>query len=303
MKKGRMLILAALWLAASTLLTGCGNNRVVYDGNGATAGSVPVDIEKYHPGQEVMVLDNDGGLVKSRHVFAGWNTQADGYGVTYMPDQILTMGTQNITLYAKWMYRVVYIYKSTDTNSATAATSFETLLDPVYPADLIDMSQIATADFSQYSLIIIGRGVGPLTADQATVIQNTVLPVIGIHGGGAGYFQLIESYMIWDHTASGLHYTSATVVNPAHTIWNLPNDLNVSGGATVTIFTSETQGSVLYKGYAPSDVIHVAEVSSSYDAIAIQGRNLYWAFYNDASNFTDAGGKLFINAINHMVTN
>src|SRR5690606_7339123 len=35
--------------------------------------------------------------------FAGWNTKADGTGTDYIPGQTFTMGTEEVTLYAKWV--------------------------------------------------------------------------------------------------------------------------------------------------------------------------------------------------------
>lgn len=74
---------------------------VTYDGNGATGGTVPTDISSYTSGAEVTVLDK-GELKKDDHTFVGWNTQANGSGADYAAGAKLTMGTANVTLYAKW---------------------------------------------------------------------------------------------------------------------------------------------------------------------------------------------------------
>jgi hypothetical protein len=75
---------------------------VTYDGNGNTGGSVPVDPTPYEEGQAVTILGNPGNLVKTGSGFIGWNTQADGSGITYTQSQIFTMGPANVTLYAGW---------------------------------------------------------------------------------------------------------------------------------------------------------------------------------------------------------
>jgi uncharacterized repeat protein (TIGR02543 family) len=75
---------------------------VTYDGNGSTGGTIPVDSGLYLSGATVTVLGNTGSLVKTNYTFAGWNTQADGLGTTYAPDATFTMGSANVTLYAKW---------------------------------------------------------------------------------------------------------------------------------------------------------------------------------------------------------
>lgn len=303
MRKRLAIGLLILLLAVSAvLMSGCGAHKVIYNGNGNTGGSVPVDTTMYRAGQTVTVLDNTGGLAKTGHVFAGWNTAPDGSGATYTQGQTLTMGTSDITLYAKWAYRVGYIYKPADADDAAAATSFETLLDPIYPTDKIDMANLATTDLTQYAALIIGRNTFLFTDAQVNLIKDSGLPVIGISRGGTSYFGKIGLSMNGGNVASA-SITGAVVVNNALTIWNRPNALGVNNGDTVAIFTSSSSANVLYSGYLSTGTLHVARCPGnlSYDAIAIETNNLYWAYYNDASTFTETGRKLFINAIHHMV--
>ena len=85
---------------------------VTYDGNGSTGGSVPLDANNYLSGATVTVPDNPGGLVKTGNAFIGWNTKTDGSGTTYTSLATFTMGSANITLYARWTsnptYKVTY---------------------------------------------------------------------------------------------------------------------------------------------------------------------------------------------------
>lgn len=57
---------------------------VTYDGNGATGGQEPVDIQTYENGDTVTVSDNSGKLVRTGFTFDGWNTKADGSGINYV---------------------------------------------------------------------------------------------------------------------------------------------------------------------------------------------------------------------------
>ena len=75
---------------------------VTYDGNGNTDGAAPIDSGTYAPGQTVTVLANSGSLVKNGNSFVAWNSQADGGGTAYLPGQTFSMGTADVTLYAKW---------------------------------------------------------------------------------------------------------------------------------------------------------------------------------------------------------
>ncbi|TBL71094.1 InlB B-repeat-containing protein [Paenibacillus thalictri] len=75
---------------------------VTYSDNGSTSGNAPVDSGTYEQGVTVTVYGNTGNLMRSGYTFAGWNTQADGNGTGYAVGSTLTMGTTNVTLYAKW---------------------------------------------------------------------------------------------------------------------------------------------------------------------------------------------------------
>ena len=75
--------------------------KVVYDGNGATSGTVPA-AKEFASGAVVTVAGNTGGLVKAGNDFSGWNTKADGSGTSRAAGSTFTAGTSNVTLYAKW---------------------------------------------------------------------------------------------------------------------------------------------------------------------------------------------------------
>jgi uncharacterized repeat protein (TIGR02543 family) len=71
---------------------------VTYDANGA-AGAVPA-AQTVNAGTTILLPDQ-GSLVFSGKVFAGWNTAAEGTGTSYAADSNLTV-TENIMLYARW---------------------------------------------------------------------------------------------------------------------------------------------------------------------------------------------------------
>jgi len=78
-----------------------GRQTVTYNANGATSGGVPGDAKPHYQGQTLSVLDS-GNLAKGGFSFTGWNTQADGKGTAYTPQQTLTVGSSSITLFAVW---------------------------------------------------------------------------------------------------------------------------------------------------------------------------------------------------------
>lgn len=88
-------ILYAIWSVNS-------GYTVIYNGNGSTAGSVPVDNTTYTSGQSVTVALNSGSLVKTGFIFLGWNTKADWSGASYSEGESFMIETSDVTLYAMW---------------------------------------------------------------------------------------------------------------------------------------------------------------------------------------------------------
>ena len=76
-------------------------HRLYYQGNGADAGTAPVDTTGYETGATAIVA-TAGTLTRTDHVFDGWNTEADGAGTAHAPGDTVVMGDADITLYATW---------------------------------------------------------------------------------------------------------------------------------------------------------------------------------------------------------
>jgi uncharacterized repeat protein (TIGR02543 family) len=94
---------------------------VTYDGNTTTTGTVPSDAGKYETGASVTVKGNTGNLVKTGFTFAGWNTAADGSGTAYTEGSTFKMGSENVTLFARWTLNATYSV-TYDGNTNTAGT-------------------------------------------------------------------------------------------------------------------------------------------------------------------------------------
>ncbi|WP_409367586.1 cadherin domain-containing protein [Lysinibacillus sp. 38-6] len=75
---------------------------VMYNGNGSTGGTAPIDSTQYTQDDDIVVSANVGQLVKTGHLFTGWNTKADGTGTNYSPNESFKIGTNNVTLFAQW---------------------------------------------------------------------------------------------------------------------------------------------------------------------------------------------------------
>ena len=91
---------SSITLFAKWDLPDSGTWKVTYDANGATGGNAPAaqDVAK---GSD-LTLASGGGLSMTGHTFSGWNTLADGEGITYAAGSSFTPD-DNVTLYAKWL--------------------------------------------------------------------------------------------------------------------------------------------------------------------------------------------------------
>ena len=87
------------WTSVSSFFLGY---KLTYDGNTNESGTVPTDIKAYLEGDTVTILGNTGNLAKTGYSFSGWNTKPDGSGTSYQAGASFTMGSSNVTLYAKW---------------------------------------------------------------------------------------------------------------------------------------------------------------------------------------------------------
>lgn len=76
---------------------------LIYDGNGHTDGTVPLDSTLYTEGETVTVLGNPGNLVREGYTFSGWSLPLGGSSLVYGEGESLEMGAENMTLYARWL--------------------------------------------------------------------------------------------------------------------------------------------------------------------------------------------------------
>jgi len=107
--------LFAQWSAAPIL-----KYTVIYNGNGATGGSAPVDASSpYVVGSSVTVL-GQGSLVKTGYTFKGWATSANG-AVVYLSGQSFTISA-NTELYAVWQQDQVVTPTPTPTDPSRPQT-------------------------------------------------------------------------------------------------------------------------------------------------------------------------------------
>lgn len=156
-------------------MTGCGlfsshSYTVVYDGNGALEGSVPVDTNTYKKGDLVTVM-NEGTLARDGTVFGGWSTDAGGAGVLYDPGDLLEMGSADVTLYASW--RPVPFSALSGGISVSLARFNDTYIYSIITATPSDKSESNDAPAAQHGYTVATTTAAGINLSGAAGIRET----------------------------------------------------------------------------------------------------------------------------------
>ena len=96
---------------------------VTYLANSATSGTVPTDGNTYTQNQSATAANNTGSLEQTGFIFSGWNTAADGSGITYAAGSgNIPMSGGDVTLYAKWTATFTLTYTAGANGSITGTS-------------------------------------------------------------------------------------------------------------------------------------------------------------------------------------
>ena len=122
---------------------------VTYNSNGGSGGNAPTDLDSpYEYNESVTVLANTGNLVRTGHIFTGWNTSANGSGTAYAAtgSGSFLIGSEPVTLYATWAVDPVYVAAQESAAKAQA--------DAVAKAQADAAAQAAAAELAWRTLPI-----------------------------------------------------------------------------------------------------------------------------------------------------
>jgi uncharacterized repeat protein (TIGR02543 family) len=172
--------------------------RVSYDANGADLGTAPTDATVYTPGDTIDVLGNPGGLSKADHTFAGWNTAADGSGMTYSGGQSFQAPSGDVTLYAVWNPTLAVSVEFSD--PANPDITFTGTSDEVSRGTVVSVT--APGGYTGYTWYLDGTSTSSAlssTDEQATIDtttlglgSHTVSVVLAEGYSGQFSFQVVE---------------------------------------------------------------------------------------------------------------
>ncbi len=214
--------------------------------------------------------------------------------------------------------KIAFIYQPGATHKDQ--TDFMTFLTGRgYVFQAFTMDQVASADFSQYDLIIIDSWIGS-GSDWGSVVQgnaiiNSNLPVLGLGFGGARFFGEIGLTIGWDNgdyfpdsSSTSILNTQVTIadgrIHTDSSVFKTPDQIEFTQDTLIAVYYNSgiigidrDQGladSVLYYGRRP-------EYPTQYALISEGRRYFLWGFTNASGSMTENGKNFFVNVIEYMI--
>ena len=134
---------------------------VSYNGMGNTSGAVPAQEENLKTGTKYTVKAPSDGFIKvdnanKVYLFVGWTLQEDGSGKTYLPGDVIDIGYEDITLYAKWQLQLQYTV-TVCTNLDNNATDID-LIEKDVVGVYVSLDQTPTEDTKYVKLDKVEEG-------------------------------------------------------------------------------------------------------------------------------------------------
>ncbi|MBD3227487.1 MAG: hypothetical protein GF329_04790 [Candidatus Lokiarchaeota archaeon] len=214
--------------------------------------------------------------------------------------------TGNMDLNASESPSVIYIYKN-DLNIPILYGDLIT--DAGYLFESINISEISASELATHDLIIIGpdtsSGVYTWgTRTQCDIVNNANKSVIGIHYGGASFFENISLYIrrgnTW--TASG---DGADIFYPTHPVFNNPSGIPKSN--PLKLYDTANSMLAVYVNNSkpiPDNITRLClqtGYTTHYPVIMQLDQYLLWGFQAEPSYMTEEGKKLFVNCIYYLI--
>jgi uncharacterized repeat protein (TIGR02543 family)/LPXTG-motif cell wall-anchored protein len=144
---------------------------ITYQSNGATRGSVPVDVLTYTMGQGAPI--RTGSLGRTGYIFAGWTDNSAGTGTLYNSGDAYAVGTNNIMLWAQWTadtYTVTFDANGANGSPSKSTDSYTTASTPIV------LATVGTLEKTGYNFVGWGlSAVSTIVADSYTVSADTKL--------------------------------------------------------------------------------------------------------------------------------
>jgi uncharacterized repeat protein (TIGR02543 family) len=272
-----------------------------YDGNTNTSGNAPIDgSSPYASGSTVTVLGNSGStvLAKFGFAFAGWNTAANGSGISYSQGNTFTINA-NTTLYAQWTPVVPTTYTFTydgntntsgdapiDGSSPYASGSTVTVLGNSGSTVLAKLG----FTFAGWNTAANGSGISNSQGNRFTIYANTTLyaqwravdssppspptSLSSVGGNQAAYILFTQDGDVTNYEYSTDDGATFVAFNPPQT-YSPVVITTLSSGGGVTRLTNETLYTVKLKAVnsaGPSSESVSVNVTPTITSLATSGR-------------------------------
>ena len=159
---------------------------VTFDGNGSISGSIPSVSVTYGAGEVTLPAN---GFTKTGYTFTGWNTQANGGGVSYTDGSSVSNLLSDLTLYAQWTANTYTV--SFDGNGSTSGTTASMQVTYGEAAKALTANGFVRDDYSFAGWNTAADGSGTSYADGAEISDLTADLVLYAQwekddGAGAG---------------------------------------------------------------------------------------------------------------------
>ena len=146
----------------------------------ADSGTVPTETSKQIT-QTATVKANTGSLALAGYTFSGWNTASDGTGTNYLSGSLFTVGSSNVTLYAKWSANTYTITYNTNGGTGNAQRSSTNVSSDTYTTggSSVVFPGIGTLErigftFGGWNTSAAGTGTNYSAANTYTTVSNVI---------------------------------------------------------------------------------------------------------------------------------
>ena len=283
--------------------------KVTYNPNGGT-GSVIFD--SVNPNTYYAIRQNPGYSMPNQ-TFDGWNTRADGLGVSYSPGQIVYL-TSSLTLYAKWK-AIPPMCVTYNPNGAPGSPVVDYVNSGTNYTVRANMFSWQGFEFVCWNTRADGAGVNYSPGQVVYMTSPLVLyakwrqvamtQVIYIPNGGIGDIKVIDValnsyYVISDQGYYWPNYTQNgwnTQPNGTGTAYQNGQVVYISGPMVIFAQWKQNQGGTQYKiTYSPNggvgQVVEVLVNANTYYTIVSQG---YTKEYNKFDGWNTRSDGLGVN--------
>jgi uncharacterized repeat protein (TIGR02543 family) len=193
---------------------------VTYNGNSNTGGSVPTNASTYNIGNTVTVAGNPGALTYTGYTFNGWTDNSSGTGTVYTSGTSYTVGSANITFYAKWSANTYTVTFNANGASGEGSATTESYTTGGTAITLPTVGSLVKTgyDFDGWSATPSGT---VLSGTYTTAVNITLYAKWRLKNISVTYDKGVatgESIASWPANASGNYTASITLGSPTSQI-------------------------------------------------------------------------------------